>query len=273
MALTKFRLCNMKEAELRTDTLIPLFKAMGFRDVRHYHGGTGEQGRDIVMWWPGPLGDREYHAVVAKAAPISGQATGRGSAGEVFMQISQALGSTFTDPSDLATRIITRCLVVTPHAIRKEAAESIRSALGPKATEGVIRFIDGDWEGHATSGTLHVKPGALPDLLRHFDPSGANRIVVVREEWFEAFGEKFPLGTVVRVATHMTVAAECRTRIDVHPVDQAFELELEPKDEQSTAWIAFLKWLDETQLAEVRNRLPGVDLRLPEDGGESEQEP
>ena len=67
MSLTKSRLCNMKESELRTEILIPLFTAMGFRDVRHYHGGAGEQGKGIVMWWPGPLGDREYHAVVAKA--------------------------------------------------------------------------------------------------------------------------------------------------------------------------------------------------------------
>ena len=87
MTLSKSRLSNMPEAELRTDVLVPLFKAMGFRDVQHYHGGAGEQGKDIVMWWPSPLGDREYHAVVVKATQISGQASGRGSAAEVFMQI------------------------------------------------------------------------------------------------------------------------------------------------------------------------------------------
>ena len=148
MGITKSRLQELKEMDLRTEILIPLFRAMGFRDVRHYHGGAGEQGKDIVMWWPTALGDREYHAVVVKAAPITGQAKGDGSAGEVFMQVSQALGSQFVDTTDLTERTATKWLVVTSHPIRKEAAESIRSALGVKSTDGAVRLVDGDelWE-------------------------------------------------------------------------------------------------------------------------------
>jgi len=48
LSLTKQHLQNMKEADLRIQVLIPLFKAMGFKDVSHYHGGTGEQGKDIT---------------------------------------------------------------------------------------------------------------------------------------------------------------------------------------------------------------------------------
>ena len=59
--LSPAQLCNMKEAELRTEVLIPLFKRMGFKDVQHYH--PGEQGKDIVMWLPTSLDDREYYAV------------------------------------------------------------------------------------------------------------------------------------------------------------------------------------------------------------------
>lgn len=144
MSLTRARLQRMKEAELRKEVLIPLFTAMGFRDVRHHHGGLGEQGKDIVMWLEGPFGDREYYAVVVKATAISGQAQGSGSAGEVFVQVSQALGSKFVDPSDLSERLATKCIVVTAQSIRKEAAVSIRSALGAKADERAVRFIDGD---------------------------------------------------------------------------------------------------------------------------------
>ena len=50
MALSREQLHAMKEEELRTAVLIPLFKAMKYRDVIHYHGGAGEQGKDIVMW-------------------------------------------------------------------------------------------------------------------------------------------------------------------------------------------------------------------------------
>jgi hypothetical protein len=101
----------MKEADLRVEVLIPLFEAMGFSDVSHYHGGAGEPGKDITMWRPNVLGDREYYAVVAKAARITGEATGRGSAAEVQMQIAQAVGSRFTDTVDLSERQATKCWV------------------------------------------------------------------------------------------------------------------------------------------------------------------
>jgi hypothetical protein len=148
LSLTKQHLQNMKEADLRIQVLIPLFKAMGFKDVFHYHGGTGEQGKDITMWQANILGDREYYAVVVKAGRITGEAKGKGSAAEVQMQIAQAFGSKFTDTADLAERQATRCWVVSSHEIKKEATESIKNALGPRATDGSVRFIDGDelWE-------------------------------------------------------------------------------------------------------------------------------
>jgi hypothetical protein len=128
--------------------IIPLFNAMGFKDVSHYHGGTGEQGKDITMWLPTVLGDREYYTVVAKAGRITGEAKGKGSAAEVHMQIAQAFGSKFTDTADLSERHATKCWVVSSHQIKKEATESIKSALGARATDGSVRFVDGDelWE-------------------------------------------------------------------------------------------------------------------------------
>ena len=50
MVLTKELLNELDETDLRTKVLIPLFQAMGFRDVFHYHGGVLEHGKDIVMW-------------------------------------------------------------------------------------------------------------------------------------------------------------------------------------------------------------------------------
>jgi hypothetical protein len=551
MPVTKTRLWAMNEEKLQTEILIPLFQAMGFRDVRHYHGGAMEQGKDIVMWWPTPLGDREYHGVVVKATPISGQVNGKGNAGEVFIQLSQALGSTFTDSADLSTRTITKCFVVTPYAIKKEAAESIRNALGHKAHEGTVRLVPGDelwdllekhtpektvtkhlqfasavlenaspnyrvtaqlkdgnvhlgvepkhplageaepltfsmqfefpnsqagvetrealeahvklgtpvsipakfikkfdvpsllkpfftepfaelalgpiesrktleasivlrdpegheyrlpgikfqvvrvgsdeivldnrrqdipwvfsitvnratrrtninfqikatasnvkrevesahfqeylsrggtltvlneetglplvsvdvpadlaksppaawlrfidalyllqqkchvvaaipevisagdakdvieladqlkagiWEGDITAANLEIKPGALSELLQIIDPYGSNRMVVTREEWLEVFGLKFPLGTVVRVATHMTASEDSRSRIPNADPEQPFHLVLEPANADSKGWIAFLSFLDKSQLTEVKTRLPGMDLSLP----------
>jgi hypothetical protein len=49
---------SLNESELRENILIPLFKKMGYKDVRHWHGGILEQGKDSVMWKEGNLGER-----------------------------------------------------------------------------------------------------------------------------------------------------------------------------------------------------------------------
>ena len=84
----------MKEDALRRDVLIPLFRKMGFQGVRLHHG-SGELGKDIVMWVPDPLLVREDYAVVAKRGKISGKSSGAGSAAEVASQVRKALGSTY----------------------------------------------------------------------------------------------------------------------------------------------------------------------------------
>ena len=85
----------MKEDELREQVLIPLFEAMGFRDVHHYHGGSQEKGKDIVMWKSGENRERVNYAVVAKAGKISGKASGSSSAGEALTQIQQCFNESY----------------------------------------------------------------------------------------------------------------------------------------------------------------------------------
>lgn len=53
MIYTQEQIDAMSEAQLREIVLIPLFRAMKFREVTHFHGGTLEQGKDIVMWKEG----------------------------------------------------------------------------------------------------------------------------------------------------------------------------------------------------------------------------
>ena len=111
----------MDEATLRRDVLIPRFKAMGFRDVFEYHGGAMEQGKDIVMWRDDPAGVRVNYAVVAKAKPVTGQATGSSSAAEVTFQIQQCLGQQYIDPAGAGQQSVHQCYVVCPHELKKEA--------------------------------------------------------------------------------------------------------------------------------------------------------
>ena len=109
MLITKNELKRLSEADLRTKVLIPLFERMGYHDVVHYHGGTLEQGKEIVMWREeGDLKVRCNYAV-AKTDRITGQASGRGgSAGEVHMQIRQAFASTFRDRATLKSSASSR---------------------------------------------------------------------------------------------------------------------------------------------------------------------
>lgn len=144
MILTREQLSEMDEEQLRTEVLIPLFKAMGFRNVWHYHGGPLEKGKDIVMWKPGDLGERVNYGVVAKARKISGQATGTSGAGEVRFQIEQCFNDPYSDPVTTEQQRVDRCFVVCSQEIIKEAQNAIHGTLESNNLDKDTRFIDGD---------------------------------------------------------------------------------------------------------------------------------
>src|SRR3954452_21574068 len=143
---TKAALEALTEDDLRRNVLLILFPKMGFRDVRHYHG-SGELGKDIVMWTYGAVGIREDYAVVAKRGRISGRSSGAGSAAEVTNQIRKALGSTFHDAGSNLPHRPGRCLVVASGEIGPEARKAIEADLSPELMR-VVSFIDGErlWE-------------------------------------------------------------------------------------------------------------------------------
>ena len=120
----------MSEATLRTEILIPLFKAMGFSDVFEYHGGPQEQGKDIVMWREdaGAV-DRQNYSVVAKAQRITGKVEGGGGAGEVAVQVQQCFGRAYADPVSGQEQDVHRCFIVSSHEIKKEAVIAISRGL------------------------------------------------------------------------------------------------------------------------------------------------
>lgn len=141
--MSKKRKRNDNNEEALRELLIRLFKAMGFRDVFHHHGGSQEQGKDITMWKAGDLGERINYAVVVKSGDITGKVAGKGGAGDVQTQVQQSFGSTFNDKTTTANQNVDFCWIVASGRISKEALAAIQSALARSNCLSRTRFIDG----------------------------------------------------------------------------------------------------------------------------------
>lgn len=118
---------QLDERSLRKDVLIPLFEAMGFKDVKDTHGND-ELGKDIVMWKAGDLRDRVNYAVVVKAKKLTTSATG---SQEVCRQVRECFASTFVDATTPVRRQVDQVLVVNSHDITSAASTSIEAELQP----------------------------------------------------------------------------------------------------------------------------------------------
>jgi hypothetical protein len=147
--LSKEFLRNINEDRLCLEVLIPLLQAMQFRDVTYTHGGSGEQGKDIVCWKEDELGSRRNYALVVKAIKVTGKAkVAKGTAGEIITQIQQCFGESYLDPITSESELVHQCWVISSQQIGKEAEKAIRSSLSPATLERNVQFVDGDrlWE-------------------------------------------------------------------------------------------------------------------------------
>ncbi|MGI8788118.1 MAG: hypothetical protein ACR2HG_10195 [Pyrinomonadaceae bacterium] len=119
----------MDEAEFQAKVLIPLFRAMKFRDVTAFGGGNLERGKDIVMWKESDLGQRLNYGVVVKAKKITGNAETNSGAMNILTQVRQMLKTSFLNPVSGEKERIQRCFVACSKEITKEAMNSIEGEL------------------------------------------------------------------------------------------------------------------------------------------------
>ncbi len=201
--LTKENIQQMDEAALRKEVLLPLLTAMGFNDAYEYHGGSGEQGKDIVCWLPDKLDTRENFIIVAKAAQMSGKAqANKGTAAEIQMQIRQCFGSTFTDPISAQQQKAHQVWVVSNKKISKEAIAAITSGVADPAMMNHVRFVDGNqlWvlvEKHLPSSIWHFikeTQKRAANLDSHYEPeitiSGGQTTISLKPKFPGAAEEK-----------------------------------------------------------------------------------
>lgn len=161
-SISRNELRELSESILRERILVPLFRAMDYRDVELYHWGPMEQGKDIVMNKIGDLGVPEYFGVVAKTGDISGQASGSSSGGEVATQIRQCFNGELSHPRTGESQSVQKCLVITTGRISKEARQTICNSIEDWQAR-YTRFVDGDelWELIQD----HLGPRSVPARL------------------------------------------------------------------------------------------------------------
>ena len=141
--------------------LIPLLRAMGYREVEHYHGPR-ELGKDIVAWKKGNDETRENIAIVAKGGKkISAKASGE--LGTIVTQINQAYDSQFSDMLTGEVQRIHRVYIATPADIRPNVREAILESVGRATPHRFIIF----WHGTVLLDLLdkYLTDLSLPDEL------------------------------------------------------------------------------------------------------------
>jgi hypothetical protein len=138
--ITKTKFDSMKEDLLRTDVLIPLLNAVGFKGVHENHG-QGEHGKDILGWKEYDSGRTNY-AIVAKAVQMTGQArSAPSSASELITQINQCLNSTYEDLKTNEVQSVHNFWVMSNKPIRPAARTGISSGLDASKLR-YVKFFD-----------------------------------------------------------------------------------------------------------------------------------
>lgn len=173
--LTKQQLYELKEEQLTNEVLMPLLRAMGYKDVLKHHGGPGELGKDIVCWIEDELGYRVNIAVVGKAVPITGT---NAIATEVASQIMQSFGASFRDKGTGEEHYVGKCYVITNKEITKDARPAIQSIVNnlTRSVLANIRYIDGDelWEWYQTHLAEQPLWQRLAEVNRELDAADSH---------------------------------------------------------------------------------------------------
>ncbi len=170
--ITREGLKKIKENELRKDVLIPLFEAMGFRDVTDFHG-TQELGKDIVMWKEDETGSRENYAIVAKASRVTGNASKVIS--EIRTQVDQCFGSSYKETKNHSEQFVNKCWIISSSQIKPEAREKLISVFKSSNLDKNIRIIDGNelWkliEKYLIKETFWDKANDIDNILDSLSP-------------------------------------------------------------------------------------------------------
>ena len=134
------RISSLKEQDLRSKLVVPLFRAAGFVDVRVAHG-TLERGKDVLFREINKLGEAFTGAAVVSTHDINGAVGDDASARRALEQAEMVLDEPYKDPSTGKETKVDRCWIITSGTISTHAIESVSGKLqGPLGR--MVRFVD-----------------------------------------------------------------------------------------------------------------------------------
>jgi hypothetical protein len=168
---------ELSEEELCELVLMPLFTALGFRDIRYTHGIL-EHGKDIICSKYDELDGHVYIGFTVKSRPLSGSVSSSRSAREVLYQIKQALSVPFINPFNGREVTLGRVYFVTPFAISQHAILSIKEELREFGSS--VRFVDGVKLLDLVREHLPALLSSLPDPRRRYLHTLSQRLLQVR---------------------------------------------------------------------------------------------
>lgn len=136
------------EIRFTVEVLLPLFRSMGFVDVKYNHG-TREFGKDVTFSEIDKFGVRRNYGVQVKAGNLSGEAGSE--IDKIIAQIGDAFSMAYLNTTSREKRYIHDLII----AISGRFTENAKDKIVEKVNRGDIYFFDMDKVQELL--TLHMK--------------------------------------------------------------------------------------------------------------------
>ena len=130
-----------KESEFTTKILIPLFRALGFSNVKYNHGNK-EYGKDITFSRKTEFDEYEYYGCQVKYGDISGSAAGE--VNELIVQGKDAFQMPFYDVYTRQKVRISKLIIAISGKYTSNAVDKIVEGLTDYPMKNNVIFLDGE---------------------------------------------------------------------------------------------------------------------------------
>lgn len=130
-----------KESEFTTKILIPLFRALGFSNVKYNHGNK-EYGKDITFSRKTEFDEYEYYGCQVKYGDVSGSAVGE--VNELIVQGKDAFQMPYYDVYTRQKVRISKLIIAISGKYTSNAVDKIVEGLTDYPMKNNVIFLDGE---------------------------------------------------------------------------------------------------------------------------------